>query len=124
MRPAPDSLPRVLFDLDGTLLGDVRELDDRQADEAFLAYLSAYEASWRPFDDVRPTFDWLCEAGVEHAILSNGDRDQQLAKVAALGLACWLNRGGAPSPFDSREPVVEIGGLRELQHLLTGGRAV
>lgn len=67
-------------------LGDERVWDDAAADLAFTAYLSAYEANWRAFDDVAPTLEVLSRLGVSIAILTNGDRDQQLAKASTLGL--------------------------------------
>ncbi len=45
-----------------------------------------YEAAWAPFDDVAPVMPFLWEAPGGVAILSNGDRRQQKAKVASLGL--------------------------------------
>lgn len=67
-------------------LGDDRPYDDDGADAAFTAYLSAYEANWRAFDDVEPTLGALARLGVPYAVLTNGDRDQQLAKAATLRL--------------------------------------
>lgn len=66
--------------------GDERVLDDVAADLAFKAYLAAYESHWHAFPDVAPTVRQLHKRGVPFAMLSNGDRGQQLSKAASLEL--------------------------------------
>jgi putative hydrolase of the HAD superfamily len=60
-------------------------LTDDQADEAFLPYLMAYESSWQLFPDVGEFLKLT--ADVPKIIVSNGDREQQLRKICATGLA-------------------------------------
>jgi putative hydrolase of the HAD superfamily len=52
---------------------------------AFALYLSAYEKSWRAFPDAIPTLRQL--SGRKLAVLTNGDREQQLRKIEATGLS-------------------------------------
>jgi putative hydrolase of the HAD superfamily len=59
-------------------------LDDRAADAFFDVYLGHYERSWRLFPDVVETLDRL--EGHTLGIITNGDQDQQLNKLQALGL--------------------------------------
>ncbi|WP_326559969.1 HAD family hydrolase [Micromonospora sp. NBC_01796] len=62
-------------------------LGDGRVDDLFSVYLRHYEASWVRYDDVAEAmrFLWRAPAGV--AVLSNGDRHQQLAKMHSLGLS-------------------------------------
>ncbi len=59
---------------------------DDELDAVFAGYLDRYAASWRAFDDVRPTLDQLAELGVPAAVLTNGSTTQQHAKVDAIGV--------------------------------------
>jgi putative hydrolase of the HAD superfamily len=59
---------------------------DADLDALFGGYLKEYEAAWRPFDDVPEAMQFLHQAPDGVAVLSNGDRRQQEAKLAALGL--------------------------------------
>jgi len=59
-------------------------LTNDQADEAFLPYLLAYEASWQLFPDVSEFLKQT--ADIPKIIVSNGDREQQLRKICATGL--------------------------------------
>ncbi|GLY17067.1 HAD family hydrolase [Kineosporia sp. NBRC 101677] len=51
-------------------------------DEKFAIYLGEYERAWRPFEDVAEVVPKLGRA----AVLSNGDRAQQRAKMVRLEL--------------------------------------
>ena len=53
--------------------------------EWFEWYRAGYEAGWAGFADVGPCLDAL--AGLRLGVITNGDGEQQRAKVAALGLA-------------------------------------
>ena len=60
------------------------DLTDAEADQAYLPYLRAYEASWQLLPGVR---EFLTRsADIPKLILTNGDRQQQLRKVTATGL--------------------------------------
>jgi putative hydrolase of the HAD superfamily len=50
----------------------------------FAAYLVGYAAAWRPFDDVGAVLREL--ASLKLGVITNGDGDQQRAKISALGL--------------------------------------
>lgn len=63
------------------------EPDDGRADALFAVYLRRYEASWAPFGDVAPAMRLLRGLSGGVAILSNGERRQQVAKVARLCLS-------------------------------------
>jgi HAD superfamily hydrolase (TIGR01549 family) len=64
------------------LLGN--DLTDADTDNAFVPYLEAYEASWQLLPSVREFLER--SAAIPKVILTNGDRQQQLRKVAATGL--------------------------------------
>lgn len=59
---------------------------DAEADATFAVYASSYERSWRAFDDVGPALSRLAATGAAVAILTNGDRVQQTAKVTSMAL--------------------------------------
>ena len=61
-------------------------MDSPEVEKMFRTYLPAYEASGRPFPDVQPALHRFRQTGSGVAILSNGDRTQQEAKLDALGL--------------------------------------
>lgn len=62
-----------------------KELTDAEADQAFLPYLEAYEASWQLLPGVEEFLER--SADIPKVILTNGDREQQLRKVAVTGLS-------------------------------------
>lgn len=73
-----------------------KELTDAEADEVFLPYLQAYEAAWKLFADVS---EFLVKtADIPKVIVTNGDRDQQVRKVMATGLAAHFV--GIVTPMD------------------------
>lgn len=76
---------RVRSVLDAHGAGSVPRTD-ADLDALFTVYLKQYEASWRAFDDVPAAMRFLRQAPGGVAVLSNGDRRQQEAKVAALDL--------------------------------------
>lgn len=65
-----------------------KDFTDAGADQAFLPYLEAYEASWRLLPGVEEFLER--SADIPKVILTNGDREQQLRKVAATGLSSHL----------------------------------
>ena len=82
---------------------------DERLDGVFAAYDAAYSDAWRAFDDVLPCLEALVGVS-EVAVLSNGDQEQQEAKVTRTGLAghlaavltsdalAWPSRTRMPSP--------------------------
>jgi putative hydrolase of the HAD superfamily len=62
-----------------------RQLSDEEADQAFLPYASAYVGSWKLLPGVMEFLDRTRD--IPKVIITNGDRDQQLHKVRATGLA-------------------------------------
>jgi len=61
------------------------DFTDAEADQALLPYLEAYEASWQLLPGVREFLERA--ADIPKVILTNGNRQQQLRKVAATGLS-------------------------------------
>lgn len=64
-----------------------RDLTDDEADEQFTGYIDAYRARWRPFGDANAAVERCEAAGYEVAVLTNGGRDVQQAKLEAIGLS-------------------------------------
>jgi len=71
-------------------------LNDEEADAAFLIYQRAYEASWALFPDAAEFL--IRTRGTPKIIITNGDRDAQLRKVTATGLAAHVQ--GVVTPVD------------------------
>ena len=60
--------------------------DDGALDAHFAEFLTHYESSWTPYDDVAGAFaDWRA-ARVRTAVLTNGVGEQQWRKLRALGV--------------------------------------
>jgi putative hydrolase of the HAD superfamily len=98
----------VITALDGTLLDHERAARDAVCDwvatrgwqsprdaaaqwlrlerEHFAECATFYESHWVAFDDVRAVLGDLAAAGYVLGVLTNGQRDQQLAKFARVGL--------------------------------------
>lgn len=62
------------------------EMTDAEASFVFSGYLERYEAGWALFDDAIPALRRASDAGLAVAILTNGDRSQQLRKVERFHL--------------------------------------
>ncbi len=56
-------------------------------DAVFTGYLAAYMAAWRAYDDALPALLRVRASGLSTAVLTNGDHDQQSAKLRSIGLA-------------------------------------
>lgn len=65
------------------------EFDDAASslDALFAQYLAAYRSAWKPFPDVLELLDSLRGRGFAVGILSNGNEEQQLEKLRAIGVA-------------------------------------
>jgi len=75
---------------------------DIALDRLFEAYLRHYEAAWRAHEDVLPALTGLRAAGLIIGVLTNGQEDQQRAKLQAVGLldlfTCVVASSTLPSP--------------------------
>ena len=69
------------------VLPDGSALSSSELDDRFEGYLTHYEAAWRAFSDVGETLAILDARDVRVGILTNGAREQQGAKLVAIGLA-------------------------------------
>jgi putative hydrolase of the HAD superfamily len=67
-----------------------KELKADSAPDVYSAYLTAFESSWRPFDDVIPCLDILSER-YSLGILTNGDTAQQTQKLERTGLITYFD---------------------------------
>jgi len=76
-------------------------------DEAFARYLRLYEAAWRPFPDVADALHASRSRVAVLAVLSNGDQQQQRAKVAAIGAEHLLDDVLASSSIGYAKPAPE-----------------
>ncbi|MEV4774981.1 HAD family hydrolase [Microbacterium sp. LWH12-1.2] len=61
-------------------------MTDAEASAVFEGYLGRYEAGWRLFDDAIPALRRARDAGLAVAVLTNGDRTQQLQKLDRFAL--------------------------------------
>ena len=59
---------------------------EEDLDDLFAEYATFYESHWVAFDDARAVLDDLAAAGYVLGVLTNGQRAQQLAKLARVGL--------------------------------------
>ncbi len=60
---------------------------DDVLDAHFAGFLTHYESSWTPYEDVAAAFASWRDAGVRMAVLTNGVGDQQWRKLRVLGVA-------------------------------------
>jgi putative hydrolase of the HAD superfamily len=59
---------------------------ERELDALFAGYLRLYEANWRPYPETLDAVAAIRAAGYLTAVLTNGDQEQQEAKLEAIGL--------------------------------------
>ncbi|TDC53364.1 HAD family hydrolase [Actinomadura sp. KC345] len=64
--------------------------DDARADAWVAGFVALYEAAWRPFPDAGPALDVLARRGMRLGVITNGDAEQQRAKIERLGFARLL----------------------------------
>jgi putative hydrolase of the HAD superfamily len=69
---------------------DASTWSDDRLDDLFRTYLVAYEATWRSFPDAEPCLQAL-RGVAQIAVLSNGNQEQQEAKVSRTGLARYID---------------------------------
>lgn len=90
-----DFLPAVGVPVDG---------DDRGVDELFDGYLHSYAASWRAFDDAAAAVTAIRRAGLSCAVLTNGDPEQQTAKLTRIGLLDLAGPVFTPAALGAAKP--------------------
>lgn len=69
-------------------------------------YLTAFEESWRCYPDVRPCLEHLTRLprGPRLAVLTNGDPEQQRAKLARFGLLEYFEAVLTPTELGASKP--------------------
>jgi putative hydrolase of the HAD superfamily len=92
-----------------------RDLTDAEADEALLPYVLTYQASWRPLPGVVEFFKR--SAGIQKVIVTNGQREQQLRKLAATDLLAHVAAVITPEDCGYWKPRHEVflAGVRRLE---------
>jgi putative hydrolase of the HAD superfamily len=80
---------------------------DAEVDAHFNEYLRRYEGAWTAHPDARPCLDRLIAAGVVTGVLTNGDEEQQQAKLRAVGLSDCFTVVVASSTLPQPKPAVE-----------------
>ena len=66
--------------------GITGDADEAELDQIFECYLRGYEESWSAFGDAAGALDAVRRAGYRTAVLTNGQRQQQVAKLERIGL--------------------------------------
>jgi putative hydrolase of the HAD superfamily len=82
------------------------DIDAGAEPEWFAAYLVGYQAGWKPFADVGTTLRKL--AHLKLGVITNGDGQQQRAKIAALDLPVTFDAVVASSEAGCAKPDVRI----------------
>jgi putative hydrolase of the HAD superfamily len=59
---------------------------ESELDEVFAGYLGLYESNWRPYPETLDALTTIRAAGYATAVLTNGDQQQQEAKLLTIGL--------------------------------------
>lgn len=62
-----------------------------ELDRLFDCYLSAYRAAWRPYPDVIDQLRALRRDGIAVGVLTNGNHEQQIDKLAVVGIDQLVN---------------------------------
>ncbi len=90
-------------------------------------YLAAYTSAWQAYDDAVPTLERVRDAGLAVAVLTNGDKAQQTAKLRATGLLDLCGPVLASSALPAAKPsrvaydaVCDVLGLSPAQLLMVG----
>lgn len=65
---------------------------DTRLDELFAIYLEEYEHAWTAFPDAAPALASLRACGLPVGVITNGNHDQQTAKINRIGLEPLLDR--------------------------------
>jgi putative hydrolase of the HAD superfamily len=83
-----------------------KTLDDAAADEAMRPYFDAYHRSWALLPEVAAFL--ARTAHLPKAVITNGERSQQLRKLAATGIAAHFVGGNTPGDCGCATPHPEI----------------
>lgn len=81
-----------------------RTVQADRLDAVFAEYLVRYEAAWAAFDDAAPALRRIAAAGLQVAVLTNGDQAQQTAKLAATRLLDLCGPVFASSQLPAAKP--------------------
>ncbi|MCE5258538.1 MAG: HAD family hydrolase [Chloroflexi bacterium] len=79
---------------------------DDQAEGIFAEYLALYERHWTIFEDVLPCLAAL--SAYPLAVITNGEPQQQRAKLKALGVACYFSLVVTPEEAGECKPQAAI----------------
>jgi putative hydrolase of the HAD superfamily len=95
-----------------------------QVDAVFAQYLACYQAAWTAFDDAAPALRRVASAGLRVGVLTNGNQEQQAAKLRATGLLglCGPVFASAVLPAGKPDPRAYLEACRRLQ--LTPGQVL
>ncbi|MFC9789565.1 HAD family hydrolase [Rhodococcus sp. NPDC127528] len=79
-------------------------------------YLPVFEESWRCYPDVRPCLETLkrLRGGPRLAVLTNGDPEQQRAKLARFGLLEYFDAVLTPTELAAAKPVAYAAACRRM----------
>lgn len=86
------------------------ELSDAAADRWYGDYYLEYEGAWALHDDAIPCLEALLRAipGVRFGLVTNGELEYQALKVAAVGLAGYIEHTIASGELDFAKPDARI----------------
>jgi putative hydrolase of the HAD superfamily len=87
-----------------TLVALGKEPHEHDLDDLFLEYLRYYESSWTAYPDAAPFLRAVRRAGLRIGVLTNGQREQQEAKLAAIGLRDAVDVVVASSDLTAGKP--------------------
>lgn len=82
--------------------------DEARADAWLAGFLPRYRAAWRPFPDAAGALDALAARGLRLGVITNGDAEQQRAKVERIGFADLLPVVVTSSEVGSAKPDAAI----------------
>lgn len=78
--------------------------DEDQLDDIFAGYLTAYEQHWTAYDDALTGLRLVARAGLRVGVLTNGQLEQQTAKLVATGLREFCGDIFASSELGAAKP--------------------
>ena len=78
---------RILLQRFMPLAGVAAPKGSNELDVLFGRYLKEYERAWRVFPDAMPVLSRVRDQGLKSVILTNGEHEQQIAKVQRIALA-------------------------------------